>query len=156
MTPDEVYAYALGVTLAEEGGFSDHPSDPGGATNFGVTARTYDAYRIGKGLTPQDVRLISETELGEIYRSYWTAIRGDALEPALAVVALDCAINHGSARALGWLAEEPHNHVTLLSRRLQYYTDLKTWPIFGRGWARRSARVLRAADQLKVLRVQIT
>jgi lysozyme family protein len=149
MRAEEVYRYGLGVTLQEEGGYVDHPLDPGGATNRGVTARTYDAYRIGKGLSPQDVRLIAEDELQEIFYTYWEAIRGETLPPSLAVVALDAAINHGPARVLQWLAEEPHDAATLTARRLQHYTDLETWPTFGRGWIRRAARVLRAAGKLE-------
>jgi lysozyme family protein len=150
MSPDEVYKYALATTLAEEGGYVNHPDDPGGATNKGVTTGTYDAYRIGKGLSPQDVRLISEDELQEIFYSYWEAIRGDSLPPAIAVVAFDIAVNSGSARLLEWLAERPYDHMTLTARRLQHYTALTIWPTFGLGWLKRSARVLEAAKKVAV------
>ena len=40
---------ALKLVLAHEGGWSDHPEDPGGATNFGVTQRVYDAFRRNRG-----------------------------------------------------------------------------------------------------------
>jgi lysozyme family protein len=146
-----VYPYALSTTLAEEGGLSDNPADPGGRTMQGITQRTYDAWRIGQGLSPQDVALIEQHELEAIYYTYWEAIRGDELGNALAVVAFDCSVNHGAGRVLQWLAEEQHDAATLTARRLQHYTDLNTWPTFGKGWTRRAARVLRAAGKLEVV-----
>ena len=149
MTPAEVYARALEVTLAEEGGLSDHPADKGGRTYRGVTTVTYNAYRTSRGLESQDVALISQTELEDVYRSYWTAVDGDTLAPSLAVVAFDVSINSGPGRARAWLAEGHRTAGALTARRLLHYADLSTWDIFGQGWARRAARVLAAADRLE-------
>ena len=35
----------LEVILHHEGGYVDHPKDPGGATNLGVTKQTYEDQR---------------------------------------------------------------------------------------------------------------
>jgi hypothetical protein len=41
----ESFPAALAATLQYEGGYSNHPKDPGGATMRGVTQRVYDAWR---------------------------------------------------------------------------------------------------------------
>jgi len=43
--PSSAFETALPFVLRWEGGFVDHPADPGGRTNRGVTQRTYDAWR---------------------------------------------------------------------------------------------------------------
>ena len=66
--------------LAHEGGYVNHPDDPGGATNYGVIQRTYDAYRRRKRLSPQSVRAITMDEVRDIYRDqYWDKVWGDHL-----------------------------------------------------------------------------
>ncbi len=42
---------SLDKLLVHEGGYVNHPKDPGGPTNKGVTQRVYEAYRKGKGKT---------------------------------------------------------------------------------------------------------
>lgn len=148
MNPTETYRYALETTLAEEGGLSDHPADMGGRTYKGVTTVTYNAYRASRGLEPQDVTLISQAELEDVYRSYWTAIDGDTLPPGLAIVAFDVSINSGPGRARAWLAEGHKTPSAFTARRLQHFTELSTWEVFGRGWTRRAGRVLMAAERL--------
>ena len=39
------FVQALPVVLRFEGGYADHPNDPGGATNKGITQAVFDAYR---------------------------------------------------------------------------------------------------------------
>ena len=146
VTSEQVYRYALATTLAEEGGLSEHAADMGGRTYRGVTTVTYNAYRAARGLEPQDVALISQAELEDVYRSYWTAIDGDTLPPNLAVVAFDVSINSGPGRARAWLAEGHKTASAFTARRLQHYTELSTWDVFGKGWTRRAGRVLMAAE----------
>lgn len=65
--------------LAREGGYSNHPADPGGPTMKGVTQRVYDGYRKGKGLATQSAKGITTDELNAIYdHQYWDAVQGDA------------------------------------------------------------------------------
>ncbi|WP_274853201.1 glycosyl hydrolase 108 family protein [Sinorhizobium meliloti] len=47
---------ALARVLVHEGGYVNHPRDPGGATNQGIIQRTYDAYRRSKKLQPRSVQ----------------------------------------------------------------------------------------------------
>ncbi len=69
---------SLDKLLVHEGGYVNHPSDPGGPTNKGVTQRVYDSYRKGKGQRPRTVKSITMDEVYEIYdRQYWDAVKGD-------------------------------------------------------------------------------
>ena len=90
--------------LAYEGGFVNHPKDPGGATNQGITQRTYDAYRRRIGHATQSVRLIDNVERDTIYRvQYWDEIRGDDLPSGVDAAVYDFAVNSGPSRAAKFL-----------------------------------------------------
>lgn len=162
---------ALPRILVYEGGFSDHPRDPGGATNFGVTQRVYDGYHIRQGLPIRSVRSITRAEVNIIYRiQYWDAIKGDALPAGLDFVMFDGAVNSGSAQSVKWLQralreeglytgaidgdiseatlaavkQHPDHDLLIadiLARRLGMLQHLKTWPDFGRGWTKRVSSV---------------
>lgn len=94
------FDYALGRVLGHEGGFSDHPEDNGGETMWGITHRTYDAYRRAKGLPTQSVQEITRSEMIEIYRrEYWDAVRGDDLPAGVDYAIFDFAVNSGPGRA---------------------------------------------------------
>ena len=94
----------LAFVLAEEGGFVDHPDDPGGATNMGITQSVYDAARISGGLPPRSVRAIDPAETRAIYRHrYWAAVRGDDLPAGVDLVIFDAAVNSGASQAGKWL-----------------------------------------------------
>ena len=86
----------LKFVLSQEGGYVNHPADPGGATNKGVTQAVYDLYRINRGLGRMPVYGISGEEITDIYRKqYWKPIRGDSLPNGLDLVVFDAAVNHG-------------------------------------------------------------
>ncbi|WP_105401604.1 glycosyl hydrolase 108 family protein [Neorhizobium sp. T7_12] len=71
---------SLQKVLVHEGGFSNHPKDPGCATMKGVTQRVYDEYRRSVGAPTWSVKNISSIELQAIYRQkYWNEIKGDRL-----------------------------------------------------------------------------
>lgn len=152
-----------------EGGYSNHPSDPGGATFKGVIQRVYDAYRLEKNLAVRDVRQMTENERLEIYRTrYWNAIKADQLPPGIDYVVYDGAVNSGPVQSVKWLqralgdryagkidgmvgpatikaASDHPNHDALVratcDRRLAFLQALKTWSTFGKGWGRRVAEV---------------
>jgi lysozyme family protein len=148
--------------LGHEGGYVDHPSDPGGATRWGVTERVARA----NGYTGH-MRDFPEAAARHIYRrEYWQAVRADELPPVLRYPVFDAAVNSGVKQAVKWLQEAVGAKVDgvigpqtltmaraahpdfakqrMLGRRLKFMTDLKTWPVFGRGWARRIAALLEA------------
>ena len=155
---------AMGVLAAHEGGYSNHPSDPGGATMKGVTKRVYDAYRKGKGEAARDVRKITDAEVYEIYRrQYWDAVRGDELPSGVAYCVFDAAVNSGVSQAAKWLQravgvadDGAIGSITLAAserfaaadvidgicdRRLAFMKRLKQWSAFKNGWTRRVSEV---------------
>ena len=153
--------------LAYEGGFVNHPKDPGGATNQGITQRTYDAYRRRIGHATQSVRMIDNVERDTIYRvQYWDAIRGDDLPGGVDAAVYDFAVNSGPSRAakflqrivgvkqdgviglqtLDALARMDSTQVIgrLCVDRMAFLrvarnpkTGALLWPEFGTGWTRR-------------------
>lgn len=133
---------ALRFTLKWEGGYVSHPQDPGGATNMGITQKTYDAYRQKGGLPPRPVREIAREEVEEIYRGYWAAIDGDKLPRAMAIAAFDAAVNSGIGRAREWLGAAGGDWRKLVALRLSFLASLATFPTFGRGWTRRVAALI--------------
>jgi len=106
-TPTDALATALKLTLKFEGGFVDHPRDPGGATNFGVTQKTYNTFRIGQRKPTQSVKNISkEVEVPAIYSEmYWKPSHADLAVLPLAVVIFDTAVLFGVGGAIKFLQE---------------------------------------------------
>lgn len=94
------YRPSLQLVLAHEGGYVNHPADPGGATNKGVTQRVYDNYRRRKGLALRSVRYIENHEVEEIYRTgYWNEVKGDDLPAGLDYAVFDYGVNSGISKA---------------------------------------------------------
>lgn len=158
--------------LKHEGGYVNHPRDPGGATNFGITQRTLDRVRsrYPKLGLPKNVRYLTREQAKECYRlEYWNPIRGDKLPPAFAFQMLDAYVNHSPDTVVRWAqravgvaddgiigpitmgaierADPTDLVLDFLSQRLTYYTNLSTWDAFGRGWTRRIAGNLRYATE---------
>lgn len=97
-------AAALAFVLRWEGGYVNHPNDPGGATNKGVTQRTYDAWLLRQGRPRQPVAQIADDEVHAIYEAdYWLAARCDQLPAPLDLVVFDTAVNMGVGRAVRFL-----------------------------------------------------
>lgn len=143
--------------LSHEGGFVDHPSDPGGATNFGITQAVarQNGYQ-------GEMRSLSRAQAIQIYRQqYWDKIQGDQLPPAVAFQVFDAAVNHGVGNAARWLQEavgasidgaigpktvsatkfKPPCEVVVNfnAKRIKFYTKLGTFSAFGKGWMNRVA-----------------
>ncbi len=94
----------LEFVLKCEGGYSDHPSDRGGATNCGVTQRVYDDWRIGKGLGRNPVSGISGDENDAIYLDrYWKPAHCDNLPKPPDLACFDAAVNGGVRQSTKWL-----------------------------------------------------
>ncbi len=93
------------VMRINEGGYVDHPSDPGGATNKGVTQGTYDAWRKRKGQPRRHVREIDEAEVMQIYfEGYWRAGNCHRMpNEAVALVLFDACVNHGAGPAMKFI-----------------------------------------------------
>lgn len=144
-----MFEEALKQVLKWEGGYVNDPRDPGGATAYGITTATYDAWRRKQGQATRPVSEIERREVEAIYwQQYWLRAGCDQLDPpALALVVFDAAVNSGVGAALKWL-QDTRDWREFNSLRLDFLTGLSTWATFGRGWARRVADLTRAAAQL--------
>ncbi len=101
--------------LKHEGGWADHPKDPGGATMKGVTLATYRRH-FGKNKSKRALRNISDDDLGQIYRSgYWDKCRCDRLPSGVDYAVFDAAVNSGPGRSV----KEYRSQI-----RLRYYSSL--------------------------------
>ncbi|MFK7743672.1 MAG: glycoside hydrolase family 108 protein [Roseobacter sp.] len=101
---DDRLSTSLQFTLRWEGGYVNHPADPGGATNKGVTKAVYDRYRTSKGLGVQDVRKITDEEVHDIYENgYWKRAKCPDLAVDLDTVQFDTAVNMGVGRAVKFM-----------------------------------------------------
>ncbi|MFH7818894.1 glycosyl hydrolase 108 family protein [Neobacillus thermocopriae] len=85
-------------TRFQEGGYVNHPADLGGATNYGVTQRTYNTYRTNLGLPLKEVKDISLDEVRAIYEIYYHEVKAERMERPLAIVMFDTyfMMGHGS------------------------------------------------------------
>ena len=92
---------ALKFVLKWEGGFTNHPKDPGGATNKGITQKVYDVYKVSRKHPKMSVKHILDFEVKEIYETkYWDLVRAKWLKAPLALVMFDTAVNFGPAGAI--------------------------------------------------------
>lgn len=154
------YSQCIPLVLKHEGGYVNHPADPGGATNKGVRQKTYDGWRDRQGLPRQSVRNIADDEVQAIYRrDYWDAVRGDDLPAGVDYAVFDFAVNSGINRASRYLqdvvrvaadgrigpatlaavkAMEARDVVNrLCDARMAFLRGLNTFPTFGKGWTAR-------------------
>jgi lysozyme family protein len=141
----ENFQNCLAVTLGYEGGWSDHPSDPGGATMKGITLATYRRFK--PGATKTDLRNISNETVAKIYRTdYWDKVGGDRLAAGVDLATFDAGVNSGPGRARQWLmaAIGGPDHYTVkrvCAKRLGFMRSLAIWNTFGNGWSRRVAGI---------------
>lgn len=173
------YDASLTRLLKDEGGYTDHPSDPGGPTNFGITLA--DARRYWKGnATADDVRTMPQSVARKIYRErYWNAMRCDELPAGVDYAVFDYGVNSGIGRAgkvLRRVLEMPDTASTITNEviaaaagcnasdlvaaicaeRLAFLQGLKIFPVFGRGWTARVNGVRGAATAMAEGRALVT
>lgn len=156
LTHQQRFDRCLTEVLRHEGGYVDHPADPGGATNMGITLATLRDWR-KRPVSKAEVRALTRAEAADIYRArYWDAVRADDLPAGVDLMVFDLAVNSGVKRAalflqeaLGVAADGVIGPVTLAAlravrpveviermaaRRERYYRGLRTFPTFGKGW----------------------
>lgn len=147
--------------ISHEGGYVNHPSDPGGETMFGVTKRVATAH----GYYGNMRDLPRDTAKRIAREAYWDRIKADQYDGAIGFQVFDAAYNHGIGNAVRFLQRAvgvaddgqigpvslaaikrmsvPDVLARFNAERLEFYTKLTTWPDFGRGWARRVAANLK-------------
>ena len=153
------FSEALEVILHHEGGYVNHPKDPGGETNLGVTKRVYEDFGGTK-----DMKELTKEDVEPIYKkNYWDRVKGDDLPEGLDLCIFDFAVNAGPGRAAKFIQRlvnttvdggigpntlkcindhvEQYGVSTTIdqyqSERHNYYQSLSTFETFGRGWTRR-------------------
>ena len=158
---DANFFKSLDIVLKHEGGFVDHPEDPGGATNKGITHKTYSDF-LGRPLEDVDeLKNIPDEHVQLIYKQgYWDKVKGDELPSGVDFCIFDWAVNSGPSRAAKALqkavmaaqdgaigpktleavkeysAEDIIEAVT--KEREAFYRSLRTFNTFGKGWLRRN------------------
>ncbi|MGX9145802.1 glycoside hydrolase family 108 protein [Mesorhizobium sp. 128a] len=156
---DRNFARALSLVLKSEGGWSDNPADPGGATMKGVTLANFRRY-VKADASKADLRRISDEQVATVYRRfYWDAVAGAQLPGGVDYAVFDFAVNSGPGRATKFLqaavgavqdgrvgpatlsavGARPTGAVIddLCDARLAFLRRLPTWPVFGKGWSDR-------------------
>ncbi len=167
---EPIFDLALSEVLKLEGGWAHHPDDPGGATNKGITLKTYER-AIQTGLIPHPnkklingLKTIKDEEVRTIYHAlYWLKAGCFELPSALALMHFDAAVNHGVKRAVQFIQRlsgaivdgewgpqtlqnvNAMNAKTALGLyeklRRHYYRSRPHFTVFGKGWLNRLARV---------------
>ena len=160
---------SLEVILHHEGGYVNHPKDPGGETNMGVTKRVYEDFGGTK-----DMKELTKKDVEPIYKkNYWDRVKGDDLPEGLDLMIFDFAVNAGTGRAAKFIQRLVNTTVdggigpntlgkikeyvvtygieeTITSyalMRQNYYESLSTFDTFGRGWTRRVSEVTEKAKE---------
>ena len=153
------YDKCLKTILHHEGGYVNHPKDPGGETNLGVTKRVYQEHGGTK-----DMKDLLVEDVAPIYKKgYWDKMKGDDLPGGLDLCVFDFGVNAGPGRAAKFLqsmigttvdggigpntlakveeyVRENGEHETVKKfqeMRQKYYEQLSTFATFGKGWTRR-------------------
>jgi lysozyme family protein len=151
--------------IAHEGGFVNHPKDPGGMTNLGVTKRVWEEW-VGHEVDEKQMRALTPEIVAPLYkRKYWDAVRADDLVAGVDYCVFDVAVNSGPGRAIKFLQscvgttpdggfgaitlaavkeaeKDPARLIELYcARRLEFLQSLKTFETFGKGWSRRVQEV---------------
>ena len=154
---------ALRHILKYEGGYVNHPADPGGMTNLGVTKRVWEEWT-GDPATEADMRALTPEMVGPLYKTrYWDAVRGDDLPSGIDLCVFDAAVNAGVGRASKFLQQaagvtadgqigpktisavtsKPADEIieAFCALREAHYKSLNTFDTFGKGWMRRLASI---------------
>ena len=155
----ENFDKAIDHTLQEEGGFVNHPSDPGGMTNLGVTKAVWEEW-VGHPVDEKIMRELTPERVAPLYkRKYWDACNCDNLPLGIDYLVFDFAVNAGVGRsaktlqtAIGCVPDgaigpntmaainkaDPKSLIDKFSTaKTNFYQSLKTFSVFGKGWLRR-------------------
>lgn len=144
----ERFEICQAVTGKWEGGWSDHPADPGGKTMYGITEARWHEYQDKMGLKRTPVRNITMAQALKFYRSeFWLACGADKLFPGVDLAVYDASVNSGVSRGRKWLlasaGSNDHSETVkkICRARLSFMRSLAIWKTFGKGWGRRVADI---------------
>ena len=134
------FSRALAFVLAHEGGYVNHPDDPGGETKYGISKRSYPKL---------DIKSLTKRQAADIYkRDYWDRTGGDVMPFPYDVLVFDAAVQHGVGRANRWVGQATTGRHFLFIR-LEFYAKLKHFNKFGRGWVTRLVDLFKLVEEMK-------
>ena len=117
------------IIIAKEGGYVFRKDDPGGETNFGISRKAYPK---------EDIKNLTREKAIELYRrDYWDKLGLESLPAEARLMYFDCAVNQGPGRAKQLYDQSKGDVRRFAKLRLDYYADLPSWKVFGKGWAKR-------------------
>lgn len=136
------------ITGKWEGGWSDHPADPGGKTMYGITQARWHEYQDKLKMKRTPVRNVTMVQALKFYRSeFWLACGADKLFPGVDLAVYDASVNSGVSRGRKWLlasaGSNDHSETVkkICRARLSFMQSLAIWKTFGKGWGRRVADI---------------
>lgn len=126
MTTDEL----IDGILEREGGYTEHPSDRGGPTNFGITAGVLGEWRhLGRQATREEVKTLKVDEARVIYQTRYVAPFLWVPFEELRIQLVDFGVNAGVSTAIKALQHVLHvPEDGIAGDRTQ--RALKEWPWF--------------------------
>jgi len=138
---------ALAFTLKWEGGYVNHPNDPGGPTNMGITLGSAKAYHLDINkdgiIDEEDIKALSLEDVVKVYKErYWDVVKCDYYNWDFAIALFDTAVNCGNGRANIWAGRWENDVDGLLTRRILHYDSLiskdsQRFGVFKKGWMNR-------------------
>ncbi len=156
------FSICLPITLAYEGGYVDHPKDPGGATNLGITIKTLSGW-FGRPATKGEVKALTVDTVAPIYRKhYWDAAGCGGYRPGADLCVFDGAVNSGVSRSVAWArqvkagADAKAFVGQFCDIRLGFLKRLGIWSTFGKGWSRRVADIRARATTMALAAMGVT
>ena len=172
------FEQCLEKLLQHEGGFVNDSRDNGGMTNLGVTMRVWEEW-VGHPVSEKEMRSLTPLMVSQLYkRKYWDACHADDFVSGLDYADFDCAVNSGVGRAIKLLqscvgadADGGYGSITsalvkkassdadrligvYCSRRLEFLSQLKSFPVFGKGWSKRVSDVRQTALEMAKNEIQ--
>lgn len=161
---------AMEILFRHEGGYSNHPKDPGGPTKYGITMKNLQRWEKRK-VSIRDVKNVTKEKARRIYKSwYWDKVKADQMPSGVDYVVFDFGVNAGPSRSaktlqktlgvsvdgiigpqtLGAIRKKPSSFIIndFSKRRLSFYRGLRTFKYFGRGWTRRTKEARKFALKL--------
>lgn len=160
---NENWNACFAMVIKSEGGFVNHPKDPGGMTNLGVTRSAWEAF-INRKVTEDEMRALTPEVVKPFYKAlYWDRIKGDSLPDGVDYAAYDLAVNSGPHRAAQYLqqiagvtadgmigpksleainaCDAKETADAICDMRMDFLKKLPTFDTFGKGWSQRVAEV---------------
>ena len=166
----ENFSPALKLLLDSEGGFVNHPEDPGGMTNLGVTKKVWESW-VGHAVSEKVMRALTPEKVAPLYKKkYWDAVKADDLPDGLDYLMFDFAVNAGPGRAIKTMqkaigttpdgdigpktiqalknADNSELVAKFSAEKEAFYRSLPTFGTFGKGWLRRVAEAKTHAESM--------